>query len=66
MPKKSKKLMDAVITITYRCNAHCQMCNIWKYPTQAEENFNLEKHYQGLMEVYPIAMDRTHIKEGKI
>ncbi len=31
-----------------------------------EEEFNPEKHYQGLMEVYQIAMDRTHLKEGKI
>jgi len=57
--------MEAAIITTYRCVCKCQMCNIWKYPTQAEENFNPEKHYQGLMEVYQIAMDRTHMKEGK-
>lgn len=25
--------MDALIGITYRCNARCYMCNTWQYPT---------------------------------
>ena len=26
----------ASIIVTYRCNARCQMCNIWKYPSEKE------------------------------
>ena len=38
--------MEASIIVTYRCNAHCQMCNIWKYPTAPQEEItakDLEK-----------------------
>ncbi|MFX0196264.1 MAG: radical SAM protein [Candidatus Hodarchaeota archaeon] len=31
--------MEAAIITTYRCISHCQMCNIWKYPTKPEEEF---------------------------
>jgi radical SAM protein with 4Fe4S-binding SPASM domain len=27
--------MEAAIITTYRCNAACRMCNIWKFPTRA-------------------------------
>ncbi len=26
--------MEALIAVTYRCNAKCHMCNIWQYPTK--------------------------------
>jgi Fe-coproporphyrin III synthase len=29
--------MEALIAITYKCNAKCQMCNIWKYPSKTSE-----------------------------
>lgn len=29
--------MEGLLGITYRCNARCQMCNIWKFPTKKEE-----------------------------
>jgi MoaA/NifB/PqqE/SkfB family radical SAM enzyme len=29
--------MEALIAITYRCNAHCHMCNTWQYPTKPED-----------------------------
>lgn len=29
--------MEGIVCVTYRCNAHCQMCNIWKYPTKVSE-----------------------------
>ena len=30
--------MEALVAITYRCNAHCHMCNTWQYPSdQADE-----------------------------
>ncbi len=28
---------DASIILTYRCPMRCQMCNIWKYPTDSKE-----------------------------
>lgn len=38
--------MDALIGITYRCNARCVMCNTWQYPTKPGEEIapsDLEK-----------------------
>jgi Fe-coproporphyrin III synthase len=29
--------MECIIVLTYRCNAHCHMCNTWKYPSTEEE-----------------------------
>jgi len=29
--------MNGCVIATYRCNARCQMCEIWKYPTRKEE-----------------------------
>jgi len=34
--------MEAAIVTTYRCNARCQMCGIWKYPTKRQEEFRPE------------------------
>ena len=28
---------DASVILTYRCPMRCQMCNIWKYPTDSKE-----------------------------
>ncbi len=32
-----KQFRFASIITTYRCNAKCHMCNIWKFPTKIEE-----------------------------
>ncbi|RLA99213.1 MAG: radical SAM protein [Deltaproteobacteria bacterium] len=37
-----KKNLDAAVITTYRCNARCKMCEIWKYPTRPEEEFKPE------------------------
>ena len=29
--------MEALICVTYRCNAKCHMCNIWEHPTKPSE-----------------------------
>jgi Fe-coproporphyrin III synthase len=29
--------MEALIAVTYRCNAHCHMCNTWQFPTTPDE-----------------------------
>lgn len=31
--------MEAAIITTYRCNAKCQMCNVWQYPSETTEEF---------------------------
>lgn len=41
MLKKSKKLNGTVI-VTYRCNAHCNMCNRYKEPSQPEDELTIE------------------------
>ncbi len=33
--------MEALICITYRCNAHCHMCNIWKNPSQRKQEITV-------------------------
>lgn len=34
--------MNACIISTFRCNARCRMCNIWKFPSQANNEIKLE------------------------
>ncbi len=34
--------MNASIITTFRCNAHCHMCNIWKNPTKPAEEISPE------------------------
>ena len=38
---KTKKLNGTVI-VTYRCNAHCNMCNRYKAPSQPEEELSID------------------------
>lgn len=33
--------MDISIILTYRCNSHCSMCNIWQHPTLPAEEVTL-------------------------
>jgi len=37
-----KQIKSGIITTTYRCNARCVMCNIWKNPSDIEEEFEPE------------------------
>lgn len=34
--------MNAAVVVTYRCNAHCQMCNTWRHPSKKDEELSLE------------------------
>lgn len=34
--------MQCSIITTFRCNAKCNMCNIWQYPTKPEEEIDFE------------------------
>lgn len=40
MSKKTK--LHASIIVTYRCNAKCNMCEVWKHPTRPEEEIGLD------------------------
>ena len=37
----TRNLYGTVI-VTYRCNAHCNMCDCFKYPTKPEEEITLD------------------------
>lgn len=37
-----KRNLYGYIIITYRCNAKCNMCSCWKYPTKPEEEITLD------------------------
>lgn len=39
--------MEGLIAITYRCNARCAMCNIWEYPSRAEDEVQA-RHLESL------------------
>lgn len=32
--------MEALVAITYRCNAHCHMCNTWQHPSKPEDELS--------------------------
>ncbi len=34
---------EVCIILTYRCNAKCNMCNVWHHPTRAEEEITVEE-----------------------
>lgn len=36
------KNTELAVMPTFRCNAHCQMCHIWQYPSKREEEISLE------------------------
>ena len=52
--------MDCAIFSTYRCNAKCGMCDIWKYPTSVKEEFKPE-----LLNKLPSSIDRINISGGE-
>ena len=39
---KVKTTMQGSLITTFRCNAHCNMCNIWQCPTKPEEEITPE------------------------
>lgn len=42
-----KNIVQASLITTFRCNAKCNMCNIWQYPTKPSEEID-PKHYAKL------------------
>lgn len=43
----TKNIVQASLITTFRCNAKCGMCEIWKYPTRREEELD-PKYYEKL------------------
>ena len=42
-----QNIVQGSLIVTYRCNARCQMCEIWKHPTKPSEELDL-KYYEKL------------------
>ena len=32
--------MESAVIVTYKCNAHCSMCNTWKHPSKRRDEFD--------------------------
>jgi Fe-coproporphyrin III synthase len=52
--------VDSAIVVTYRCNAHCTMCNTWQFPTKPAEEFE-----PALLRKLPYGMGRVNITGGE-
>lgn len=52
--------MECAVITTFRCNAHCKMCNIWQFPTAPREEFCPE-----ILEKLPGGMTRLNITGGE-
>ncbi len=40
--EKMTRICNGTVIVTYRCNAHCNMCDCFKYPTKPEEEITLD------------------------
>ncbi|MCK5133660.1 MAG: radical SAM protein [Candidatus Sabulitectum sp.] len=52
--------MEANIITTYRCNAKCGMCDIWKFPTKPSEEFKPE-----ILKKLPTGISKLNITGGE-
>jgi len=52
--------MECAVITTYRCNAHCQMCNSWANPTNVKEEFPPE-----ILKKIPGKMVRLNVTGGE-
>ena len=52
--------MECSVITTYRCNARCQMCNIWQHPSDMAEEFA-----PGLLARLPGGLERLCITGGE-
>lgn len=52
--------MECAVITTYRCNAKCQMCHTWKYPSKVAEEFNSQ-----ILAKLPTGMKRLNITGGE-
>jgi len=52
--------MESAIIVTYRCNARCQMCNTWAYPSKKEEEIS-----PAIMDKIPAGQHRINLTGGE-
>ena len=52
--------MECSVITTYRCNAKCGMCNTWKNPSKASEEFKPQ-----ILEKIPSGIQRLNITGGE-
>ena len=53
-------MIDYSVITTYRCNGRCQMCNIWKNPSQSEEEITPE-----IIDKLPAGQKQINITGGE-
>ena len=53
-------VVDAAVIVTYRCNAKCQMCQTWQFPTKPSEEFAPD-----LLRKLPDRLGRVNITGGE-
>ena len=52
--------MDLTVISTFRCNSKCQMCYIWKNPTDPKEEISLET-----LSKLPSGFDNLNVSGGE-
>lgn len=52
--------MECAVITTYRCNARCKMCHIWKFPTKISEEFSPR-----ILESLPSRQTKINITGGE-
>jgi MoaA/NifB/PqqE/SkfB family radical SAM enzyme len=52
--------MECSVITTYRCNARCQMCNSWNFPSKSSEEFRPE-----ILDKLPPRISRMNITGGE-
>jgi len=52
--------MEACVIATHRCNARCEMCHTWKYPSRIEEEISPE-----IMEKVPTGLKKLNLTGGE-
>ena len=52
--------MDLTVISTFRCNSKCQMCYIWKNPTEPKEEVSLET-----LSKLPPGFDNLNVSGGE-
>lgn len=57
---KGGNVMECAVITTYRCNARCQMCHTWQYPSKAVKEFDPK-----ILEKIPVGMKRINVTGGE-
>jgi Fe-coproporphyrin III synthase len=56
----NKTAMDVCLILTYRCNAKCSMCNVWKNPSLPNEEITLE-----ILKKLPFGINNLNLTGGE-